>query len=299
MNYVVVIPTLNEREAIGRVIEEIASSGIPLERIIVVDGGSTDGTCEEAERLGVKCMLQEGKGKSDAIRTIVRRVDADIYVFLDGDWTYPAKHIPELLKLAEECDEVIGARKNVEPGAQRLIYRLGNWALTRAFNLIFGTRLTDVLSGMYAVRRDAVIDAEFNTKGFSVEAEVAAHVASTGRTICEIPITYRRRLGKKKLKPLHGVQIFKDMILLAWRYNPVFLIFTAAASLLVPGLSLGIWVLYEWIFFDVKHYVWGLVAFILSTSGVVSAALALMAVYLKRMEIRLLRAIRRDRRPCG
>lgn len=292
MKYVVVIPTLNEREAIGRVIEEVVSQGIPPEQIVVIDGGSTDGTCEEAERRGVRCIPQDGRGKADAVYTAFRRINADVYIFLDGDWTYPAKHIPELLKLAEECDEVIGARREAEPGAQGLIYRVGNWALTKVFNLLFGTRLTDVLSGMYAVKRDAVADADFNTKGFSIEAELAAHVASTGRKICETPITYRKRLGKKKLKPLHGVQIFKDMILLAWRYNPAFLIFTAAALLLIPGLALGAWVAYKWIFLGVKHYVWGLIAFTLTTSGVVSAALAIMALYVKRMEIRMLRAIR-------
>lgn len=293
MDFVVVLPTLNEREGLAATLDELFASGIPRDKILVVDGGSTDGTCEVAAQAGVRCILQEGRGKAMAVKTALRAARAEVVVFMDADFTYPARHVPELLSLAERCDEVIGARKMVEPGAQRAIYKLGNWALTKWFNLIFGTRLSDVLSGMYAVRRSAVADMDFASTGFSIEAEIAAHVASTGGEICEVPIAYRRRIGRKKLGVRHGFQIARDILLLSLRYNPVFLMFSGAALLVIPGFLLASWVAYEWIFEGVKHFVWGIIAVALLAGGISSIAMALLALYLKRMEIRLMKAIKR------
>ena len=290
MELVVVLPTLNEREGLEKTLEELFAVGVPPERILVVDGGSTDGTCDAAAARGVRCVLQEGRGKADAIKTAFKLVDADVVVVMDADFTYPAEHIKDLL--SQDCDEVIGARRRLEPGSQRLLFRFGNWALTKWFNLLFGTSLSDVLSGMYAVRRRAVSGLEFSSKGFSVEAEIAAHVASTGGVICEVPIRYRRRVGRKKLSLRHGFQIARDMFLLALRYNPAFLIALGAALLAVPGLALGAWVAYRWIFLGVKHYVWGIIAFALVAGGVAAGAVAALALYLKRMEIRLMRLLK-------
>jgi len=291
MEYVVVLPTLNEREGLAKTLDELFAVGVPPGRVLVVDGGSTDGTCDVAKERGVRCVLQEGRGKADAIRTALKLVDADVVVVMDADFTYPAEHIKELL--ARDCDEVIGARKMLEPGSQRFVYRFGNWVLTRWFNLLFGTDLSDVLSGMYAVRRGAVADMEFSSRGFSIESEIAAHIASTGGTICEVPIKYRRRVGEKKLSVRHGLQIARDMVLLALRYNPAFLISLAAAFLAVPGLLLAAWVAYKWIFLGVKHYVWGIIAFALIAGGAAAGAVAVLTLYLKRMEIRVLRRLRR------
>ena len=291
MDYVVILPTLNEREGLAKTLDELFAVGVPSERILVVDGGSTDGTCDVARERGIRCILQEGRGKADAIKTALKTVKADVYVVMDADFTYPAEHIKELL--ARDCDEVIGARRHLEPGSQRLLYRFGNWLLTRWFNLLFGTKLSDVLSGMYAVRREAVADMEFSSRGFGIESEIAAHVASTGGTICEVPIKYRRRVGRKKLSAQHGLKIAKDMVLLALRYNPAFLLSLGAALLAVPGLLLGAWVAYKWIFLGVKHYVWGIIAFALVAGGFTAGAVAVLTLYLKRMEIRVLKALRR------
>jgi dolichol-phosphate mannosyltransferase len=292
MEYVVILPALNEREGLAKTLDELFAVGVPPERILVVDGGSTDGTCDVARGRGVRCILQEGRGKADAIKTALRAVAADVYVVMDADFTYPAEHIKELL--ARDCDEVIGARRHLEPGSQRLVYRLGNWLLTRWFNLLFGTRLSDVLSGMYAVRREAVADAEFSSRGFSVESEIAAHIASTGGAVCEVPIRYRRRVGRKKLSTRHGLQIARDMAALSLRYSPAFLLSLGAALFMLPGLALGAWVAYEWVFLGVKHYVWGIIAFALVAGGSSAGAVAVLTLYLKRMEIRILRALRRQ-----
>jgi len=151
--------------------------------------------------------------------------------------------------------------------------------------------LRDVLSGMYIVRVDRLRDALFETRGFSIESEIATHIIGTSGKIAEIPITYRKRLGKKKLGIIHGFKIALDMIKLAWRYNPVFVIFTIGSLMLIPGLVLGTWVLYQYIVTGIKYYVKGVVAVMLSVGGFISLALAILSLYLKRMEYRIYRRI--------
>ncbi len=287
----VMIPVLNEEESIGRVIDEVVSTGVPRENILVVDGGSTDRTREIAAAKGVKVIVQEGKGKAMAIKTGVKYVNTDYVLIMDGDYTYPAKYIPVLLeKIREGYDLVIGARVP-RKGSQHALYRLGNWLLTRLFNTLFGTRLRDVLSGMYIVRTDKLREVLFEMPHFSVESEIAAHIASTSGRIVEVPIEYRRRIGEKKLRIRHGIAIARDMVRLAWRYNPAFIIFALGSLLLIPGLVLGAWVAYHYFTAGVKYYVKGLIAVMLVTAGFFSMIQAITAIYAKRAELRVRRQI--------
>ncbi len=287
----VVIPTLNEEVAIGSVLDELIGIGFPRENILIVDGHSTDRTVEIAESRGVRVVMQEGKGKAMAVKTALKHINTPYVLFMDGDYTYPAKHVCDLLaKLEEGHDYVIGARRwNKE--SQGPIYRFGNWVLTKFFNLLFGTSLTDVLSGMYACRTSILHEIDFEMSRFSVESEIATHMAMTGRRIAEVLIDYRKRLGEKKLGVFHGLDIAKDIVRLAWRYNPAYLIFMLGALFLIPGLILGGFVAYHYFFTGIKYYVKGLIAIMLVVAGFVSLILAVMAIYTKRVEIRMHRKI--------
>ncbi|MEM0459749.1 MAG: glycosyltransferase family 2 protein [Thermofilaceae archaeon] len=288
----IVIPTLNEEEAIGPVIDEL--KGFGWNNILVVDGNSDDATRTIAASKGAKVVVQEGRGKADAIKTAVKHVATPYVVIMDGDYTYPAKHIAELLEKAvgEGLDEVIGARRRGREHIP-LVNRFGNWVITKAFNLLFATHLSDVCSGMYLVRTDVLREVRFEAKGFSVEVEIAAHVASTTRRIDEIPIEYRRRIGRPKLGKRHGFTIMLDALKLALRYNPVFLFFSASSLILVPSLTLAAWVGYRWLLLGVKHYVWGIIAIVGVGVGFISLLLAIMALYLKRLELRILERLQR------
>ncbi|MEM0024633.1 MAG: glycosyltransferase family 2 protein [Thermofilaceae archaeon] len=288
----IMIPTLNEEEAIGPVIDEL--KGFGWNNILVVDGNSDDATRTIAASKGAKVVVQEGRGKADAIRTAVKHVATPYVVVMDGDYTYPAKHIAELLEKAvgEGLDEVIGARRRGREHIP-LVNRFGNWVITKAFNLLFATHLSDVCSGMYLVRTDVLREVRFEAKGFSVEVEIAAHVASTTRRIDEIPIEYRRRIGRPKLGRRHGFTIMLDALKLALRYNPVFLLFSASSLILVPSLALAAWVGYRWLLQGVKHYVWGIIAIVGVGVGFISLLLAIMALYLKRLELRILERLQR------
>jgi len=289
----IVIPTLNEAEAIGRVIEEVVSVGVPRERILVIDGRSTDGTADIARSMGVRVVVQGGYGKADAISTALLHVRTRYMLVMDGDYTYPAKYIPTLVGLAREgYDEVIGARKYLEQGSQGLIYRVGNRLLSSLFNLLFDTRISDVLSGMYVVNTELLRGFSLGVRGFSIEAAIAAHVATMGR-ITEVPIEYRRRIGDKKLGVSHGFSIFRDMVKLSLSYNPAFIILLIASIVALVGLSLGVYVGYSYIFMGIKYYLKGLVAIILFMTGVQLLSLSIVSLFIKRMEYRTQRMLRR------
>ncbi|HIP56638.1 MAG TPA: glycosyltransferase [Ignisphaera aggregans] len=288
----IVIPVLNEEEAIGKVLDELFKEGFRREQIVVVDGGSTDRTVDIAKSMGVKVVLQEGRGKADAIKTALKFVNTPYMLVMDGDYTYPAKYIRNLLELAKRCDldEVIAARRYGRENIP-IVNRFGNWVLTQMFNLLFGTKLSDVLSGMYLVKKESVEDLLFTTKGFSIESEIAAHIAATTGKIGEYPIEYRRRIGRKKLRVVHGIRIALDMVRLAWQYNPVFFIASIGALLLIPGIALGIWVAYHYLFLGIKYYVKGLIALFLTLIGLQSLFIAILALYLKRMEFRIVKKL--------
>ena len=288
----VVIPTLNEAEAIGPVLDELLEAGIRGENILVVDGGSTDGTVEIARERGVKVVFQEGRGKTAAIATALRHVPTPYVLVMDGDYTYPAKHVEPLLRRAveEELDWVVGARRWGE-GSQGLVFRLGNRILTGFFNLLFGTRLSDVLSGMYVVRTDRLRELFFESEGFGIESEIAAHITSMGGRIGEVPIKYRRRLGRKKLGVRHGFRIAWEMLRLAWHYNPVFIAFALCSLILIPGILLDLYVAYRYLAVGAKHYVKGIIGVTLTVAGAASLLLAILSLYMKRMELRLVRKL--------
>ncbi len=286
----VLIPTLNEEEAIGKVLDEVLEVGVPTENILVVDGGSRDRTVEIVRSKNIRVVKQYGRGKADAIKTGLEYIETPYVLIMDGDYTYPAEHIPMLYReIKKGYDLVIGARAQMD--SQPLLYRLGNKLLSKTFNLLFSTSLRDVLSGMYIIRTDVLKEIGFEMKHFSVESEIVAHVASMGGKVREIPIKYRSRLGEKKLRMKHGLSIFRDMIRLTWRYNPAFLIFSLSSLLLIIGLLLGAWVAYYYFFYNIKYYIKGLIAILMTLTGLQALIAAITTLYSKRAEIRIYRKI--------
>jgi dolichol-phosphate mannosyltransferase len=288
----VIIPTLREAESIGPVLDELFSVGIPPDKILVVDGYSDDGTREIAESKGVRVVLQEGSGKADAIRTGSKLVKTAYALVMDGDYTYPATHVPELYnKIREGYDLVLGYRKYVEKGAMSSLFKFGNRIITTFVNVLYGTKVSDVLTGMYVVKSSILKEIFYEARDFSVEVEIFSHVANTTGKISEIPIRYRRRRGTKKLGFSHGFKITWDLIRLTWRYNPSYLIFLLGAALLIPGLTLGAYVAYHYFFTGIKYYLKGLVAILLTLAGFQSLLMAIISVYTKRIEMRTIHKI--------
>jgi dolichol-phosphate mannosyltransferase len=225
----VVLPTLNEAEALPKVVEELRAAG--YDKILVVDGGSTDGTLEKAKELGVAAVMQIGKGKGMALRTALMYVDTPYVAVIDADYSYPPAELSKLLPHLRHYDLVLGARQGPMP----FIYKLGNKALAWLFRLLFGTDITDPLTGMYAARTDVLREAALEARHFDIEVDILAKAVANGARVAEVPIQYRQRIGKKKLKPWHGASIASKMISLAYRLNPTLPLTLAGALLTAPA----------------------------------------------------------------
>jgi dolichol-phosphate mannosyltransferase len=192
----IVIPTLNEQEAIDKVLDELFSIG--LKNILVVDGYSSDGTLDTAKKYPISVTFQHGKGKTGALKTAFEKVKTSYIIIMDGDFTYDPSCIYRFLENMQSYDQVIGVR-DLDKKNMSVLHKLGNKIITKTFNALIGTSLSDVCSGMYALRAEIVKDIDLSSTGFEVEVEIAAHIASSSGRITEVPINYRQRIGKQKL----------------------------------------------------------------------------------------------------
>jgi len=283
----VVLPTLNEEEAIGKVIDELWGEG--YNNILVVDGGSSDGTVRIAEEKGVKVIPQCGRGKAGAIRTAIEYVNTPYMLVMDADYTYDPRDIKGLLALAHEFDEVIGLRMDRENIPW--VHRIGNRILSFTLSLLMGQRIHDPCSGMYLLKTERARSLELTSGGFDIEAEIAAQMCTFGR-VAEVPIRYRKRLGNKKLNWKDGFKILATIIRAAWLYNPLFIFSVIAALLAVPGASVLLWQLTLRYLYGSGAWsvgwVWlGLTLLIIGIQGFTVATITLL---LKRMERRIINA---------
>jgi len=285
----IVIPTLNEAEGIGRVIDELQEIG--YKNIMVVDGYSSDGTPLIAIKKGVRVINQAGQGKSGALATAVQYVQTPYMLVMDGDYTYDPNYINRLIAHAETYDEVIGARAIGRENIP-VVNRFGNRLLSYFFKVMFAINLTDVCSGMYLLLTDAAKNLEFTTGGFDVEVEIAAQFASNEK-VSEVPINYRPRLGEQKLSSLkHGVRIFTSIIRLANFHNAVLLYSTLLALTVIPAIGILSWVFYIRLLFGVWHQVLALIGLLLMMFALQSFAVATLSLLIKRSEQRTNRHMR-------
>jgi len=285
----VVIPVLNEREAIGKVLDDLKSAG--FEHVLVVDGYSSDGTAQIAASKGALVLQQHGAGKAGALATALDVVATPYLLVMDGDDTYKAADIVRLLPHAAEYDEVIGARTG---GRQNipLFNRVGNWLISKSFKLLFGEPITDVLSGMYLLRTETMRQVHITSTSFDIEVEIASAIASIGR-ITQVPITYGERLGTQKLRSRDGGRIVTTLFWMAYYYNPL-LMFGGLVSLnAIPAVVILSWTLYQKLAFNVWHSGWALFGVTLLLVATEGAAVALGSLLTKRSEQRIMLELRR------
>jgi dolichol-phosphate hexosyltransferase len=214
----VVIPTLNEEDALSKVLEELLSLGI--QNILLVDGYSTDGTVQVAKKFGIEVIFQQGKGKTGALKTAIHSVKTPYMLIMDGDYTYDPSYIREFTGYMDSCDEIIGARFSNDSKSMTRLHKFGNKLITKLFNMLMSTNVSDVCSGMYMLRTQVAKNLHLSTSGFDVEAEIAAQIASAGR-LAEVPVNYRPRIGRQKLSTWkHGPKIICTLLKNARIYNP-------------------------------------------------------------------------------
>lgn len=285
----VVVPTLNEEEGIARVIQELNTVG--LRKIMVVDGYSRDKTAEIAEKSGATVVLQQGKGKTGALKTAVDQVETPFMLIIDGDFTYDASSISRLVQHMHHYDEVIGARVPTEPKSMTSLHKFGNRLITRLFNLMMNTNLSDVCSGLYLLRTDKARELDLSTSGFDVEVEIAAQVATSGR-IAEVPCNYRPRLGRQKLSTWKsGFRIIKSIFGLARSYNPGVFYSMIGSLLLIPaGVLLAISFL-QWLASDTMSTSWFFVGLSMLLVAIQSMSVGVVSLVMRRAELRINRRL--------
>jgi glycosyltransferase involved in cell wall biosynthesis len=188
--------------------------------IVVIDGNSSDRTLELAKDLGAEVLIQRGKGKGNAISEGLEHLSEDIayIVFTDADYTYPAKHLKQMLYILDHNPNVgmvLGDRfrRTFEFESDINQFYIGNRILAFVQSVMNGVKLNDPLTGLRLIRFKLLKDWKPRSSGFDIEAEINHHIERLGYTIAEVPIKYRKRLGKKKLGFTDGLQILKRMII--------------------------------------------------------------------------------------
>ena len=215
----VIIAALNEEEGIGLTISELKKT-LKHPRILVVDGRSTDRTVEIAKNMGAHVVYQDGLGKGNALAKAIKNSDltVDYVVITDADYTYPAEHVPGMIRILEKNPDVgmvCGNRfnSNLHLSEMHNILYFGNRVIAFFHNLLNGVSLTDPLTGLRVVRAEILRGWKVKSRGFDVEVELNHHVEREGFGIVEVPIEYRERLGEKKLGVRHGVEILRRIML--------------------------------------------------------------------------------------
>ncbi|MDP6576804.1 MAG: glycosyltransferase family 2 protein [Dehalococcoidales bacterium] len=216
----IILPTLNEEEAIGRVIDEIpvrdlVEKGYEV-KVLVVDGNSQDRTRQIAEAKGAEVIIESRKGKGRAMRTAFGLVDADFVFMLDADYTYPATYIPEMLAiLRRDHSVVIGSRLKgeIEKGGMSRLNVVGNYLLTLMASILYRTKMSDLCTGYWGFRREVIPNLDLTADGFDFEADLFSQVVKKGYRLGEIPINYRRRQSLAKLNSIKdGLKIGRALI---------------------------------------------------------------------------------------
>jgi len=222
----ILIPCYNEELTVAQVVAQFRAE-LPHARVYVFDNNSTDRTAEEARRAGALVFTERRQGKGFVVQTMFRQVDAEFYVMVDGDGTYPAEAVRRLLAPVEagEADMVIGSRLHAE--SQSEFRQLNRWAnrLVRAtLNFIFRVQLTDILSGYRAFNREFVKGLPLFGGGFEIETELTIKAVERGYRILELPIdlTHRPEGSHSKIQfGRDGFLIINTTLALFRDYKPL------------------------------------------------------------------------------
>jgi glycosyltransferase involved in cell wall biosynthesis len=204
----------------------------------VIDNASSDASAEKAAAAGARVVREKRRGKGYVMQTILETVDADVCVVVDGDDTYFAEDVHELLAPihADQADMVVGDRlKTASSEALTDSHRFGNRVILGIINLAFRTRFQDVLSGYRVMNRNFMRTVPLITGGFETETELTLQALEKGMVIREMPIRYRARPAGSlsKLSPFaDGYRILITMAVLLRNHRPLYFFSTIAVALL-------------------------------------------------------------------
>ncbi len=277
-NIAVVIPCLNEETTIETVVRDFRQA-LPEARIHVIDNGSTDCTAAVAAQAGANVIFESRRGKGNAIRRIVRSIDADVYVMVDGDSTYPADQVMTLVSpiLNDEADMVVGDRisgQSYKETNTRPLHNFGNRLVCALVNRLYGTDVKDVMSGYRAFSRRSLENMPVLSEGFEVETEMTLHALDRRYRVLEVPIRYVERPegSHSKLRTYaDGMLVLRTIASVAKNHKPLYFFTWISTLIAVAGLTIGTPVLIEYARFQ---YIYKVPSAILASSLILLAMLS-------------------------
>jgi glycosyltransferase involved in cell wall biosynthesis len=237
----VIIPCYNEELTVGKVITDIRNT-LPEAEIFVFDNNSTDRTSEIARSLGAKVVKEKRQGKGFVVQSMFRKIDADIYVMVDGDDTYDISRITDMIEMvsSDNADMVVGNRLKMHTNqAFRPLHTFGNKLVRLLINKLFKSNLRDIMSGFRIMNRTFTKNINIMSSGFEVETEMSIKALKYGYVIKEMDINYGERpVGSiSKLNTIKdGLLVLKTIFIIFKDYKP--LLFFSVSSLVMLLISL-------------------------------------------------------------
>jgi glycosyltransferase involved in cell wall biosynthesis len=246
----ILIPCYNEELTIAKVIRDFRAQ-LPDANIYVFDNNSTDATVECARTAGAHVSYERRQGKGFVVQSMFSQVEADIYVIVDGDDTYPVGEVHSLIEPIQQgrAEMVVGSRLMQESDSDfRPLNKFGNGLFLQAINFIFKVKLSDVLSGYRAFSREFVKSIPIFGGGFETEVELTVKALARGYRITEVPVrlTPRPEGSFSKIRIVQdGFVILNSILSLVRDYKPLTFFGTVGLISIVLGLIPGTIVIVE------------------------------------------------------
>ena len=254
MEIAVLIPCYNEELTIEKVIKDFQKE-LPNAKIYVYDNNSQDKTAQIAKKCGAIVKKEFRQGKGNVIRSMFRDIDADIYIMIDGDDTYPSEFVHSLIKpvLSGDADMVIGDRHSngtYKEENKRPLHDFGNNLVKNLINKFFRANLKDIMSGYRVFNKKFVKTIPVNSNGFEIETEMTLHALDKRFSLKEIPIQYRDRPegSFSKLNTFSdGARVLKTIFWVFKDYRPLTFFSILSAFFFIMSLFVGIPVIVEFL----------------------------------------------------
>ena len=248
----VLIPCYNEALTIAKVVDDFRRV-LPDAAIYVYDNNSSDGTAAIADEHGAIVRTEPRQGKGNVVRQMFREIEADYYIMVDGDDTYPAEAAPDLLAplMDGRADMTVGDRlSNGSYGEEndRAFHGFGNDLVRWLIKVIYGFAFDDVMTGYRAFNRVFVKTMPVMSEGFQIETEISIHAVDRRWRVVDVPIDYRDRPegSESKLSTFNdGAKVLMAITSLFKDYRPLAFFGWAALILVVLGIIAGIPIIVE------------------------------------------------------
>ncbi len=249
----VLIPCYNEELTIEKVVNDFKNE-LPEADIYVYDNNSKDNTYEIAKKAGAIVRKEHKQGKGNVVRSMFRDIDADIYVMVDGDDTYPAEFIHKLIEPVRNgsADMAIGDRLSngtYQKEIKKNFHEFGNKLVRKSINILFNNKLKDIMTGYRVFNKRFVKNMPVMSPKFELETEMTLYALDKKYIIKEIPIIFRERPdgSESKINTFSdGIKVIKTIIKMFKDYKPLKFFSIMFFIFFIMGLIIGIPVIIEY-----------------------------------------------------